>query len=154
MTSLKIGDKAPDFIGKDEKDNDISLRDYKGQKVVLYFYPRDLTPTCTTQACNLRDGGEELKSKNIAVIGVNDDPREKHQKFISKHDLNFPLIADTEREILKKYGVWGAKKFMGREFDGTHRTSFLIDEEGQIVDIIEKVKAKEHTEQVLKGFGL
>ncbi len=154
MTHLKIGDKAPDFVGKDEKEYDISLNDYKGQKVVLYFYPRDLTPTCTTQACNLRDGSEELKSNNIAVIGVNDDPGDKHQKFIQKHDLNFPLIADTDRIILKKYGAWGPKKFMGREFDGTHRMSFLIDEEGQIVDIIEKVKAKEHTEQVLKGFGL
>lgn len=154
MTVLKKGDKAPDFVGKDENGSDVRLSDYKGKKLALYFYPRDLTPTCTDQACSLRDGVDALKANNIHVVGVNDDPASKHQKFIEKHTLNFPLIADTEKEILKLYGVWGPKKFMGKTFDGTHRTTFLIDENGTIVNVIDKVKAKEHTAQVLDGFGL
>lgn len=154
MTHLKKGDKAPDFVGKDENGNDVKLSDYKGKKLALYFYPRDLTPTCTDQACSLRDGVDALKANNIHVVGVNDDPASKHQKFIEKHTLNFPLIADTEQTILKQFGVWGPKKFMGKTFDGTHRTTFLIDEDGTIVNVIDKVKAKEHTAQVLDGFRL
>lgn len=154
MTHLKKGDKAPDFVGKDENGNDVKLSDYEGKKLALYFYPRDLTPTCTDQACSLRDGIDALKANNIYVVGVNDDPASKHQKFIEKHTLNFPLIADTEQTILKQFGVWGPKKFMGKTFDGTHRTTFLIDESGTIVNVIDKVKAKEHTAQVLDGFGL
>lgn len=154
MTHLNKHDQAPIFNGKDANGNDVKLSDYKGKKLALYFYPRDLTPTCTEQACCLRDGTESLRAKNIYVVGVNDDPASKHQKFIDKHTLNFPLIADTEHEILSLYGVWGPKKFMGKTFDGTHRTTFLIDEEGKIVNIIDKVKAKEHTAQVLEGFGL
>lgn len=154
MTHLKKGDQAPDFIGKNENGADVRLSDYKGKKLALYFYPRDLTPTCTEQACSLRDGTESLSANNIYVVGVNDDPASKHQKFIEKHTLSFPLIADTEQNILKLYGVWGPKKFMGKTFDGTHRTTFLIDEDGKIVNIIDKVKAKEHTAQVLEGFGL
>ncbi len=153
MTHLKKGDKAPDFVGKDENGNDVKLSDYKGKKLALYFYPRDLTPTCTEQACSLRDGSAELQARNIYVVGINDDPASKHQKFIEKHTLNFPLIADTEQTILRVYGVWGPKKFMGKTFDGTHRTTFLIDENGSIAGIIDKVKAKEHTAQVLAGFG-
>lgn len=154
MTTLEKGSPAPDFTGTDESGNTISLNEYKGKKLVLYFYPRDLTPTCTTQACNFRDNIETLKGHNIEVLGVNDDPATKHQKFIDKHELPFPLIADTDRDVLKAYGVWGPKKFMGKVFDGTHRTTFLINEEGTIVEIIKKVKAKEHTQQVLDGFGL
>ncbi len=154
MTTLEKGSPAPDFAGKDESGNTISLNDYKGKKLALYFYPRDLTPTCTTQACNFRDHYDTLKEHNIEVLGVNDDPASKHQKFIEKHELPFPLIADTDRKVLQAYGVWGPKKFMGKVFDGTHRMTFLIDEEGGIVDIIKKVKAKEHTEQVLEGFGI
>jgi peroxiredoxin Q/BCP len=154
MTSLKKGDQAPNFIAKDENGNDVSLSSYQGKKVALYFYPRDLTPTCTDQACNLRDGSEALAEHGIAVLGVNDDPATKHQKFIEKHKLNFPLIADTDQTVLRLYGVWGPKKFMGKEFEGTHRTTFLIDEQGTIVDVITKVKAKNHTQQVLEGFGL
>lgn len=154
MTTLKPGDKAPDFQGKDQNDGTIQLSDFKGKKLALYFYPRDLTPTCTTQACNLRDGIDALKANNIEVIGVSDDPAAKHQKFIEKHDLNFPLIADTDQSVLKAFGVWGPKKFMGKEYDGTHRTTFLIDEQGEVVEVISKVKAKEHTQQILDGFGL
>lgn len=154
MTTLEKGSPAPDFSGTDESGDTISLNDYKGKKLALYFYPRDMTPTCTTQACNFRDNIETLNAHNIKVLGVNDDPAKKHQKFIDKHELPFPLIADTDRDILKAYGVWGPKKFMGKVFDGTHRTTFLIDEEGTIIDVIEKVKAKEHTQQVLDGFGI
>ena len=154
MTHLKNGDKAPSFTSIDHNGNKVSLSDYTGQKLALYFYPRDLTPTCTVQACDLRDHDAMLKEHNIAILGVNDDDAKKHQKFIDKHDLPFPLLVDTEKEVLKAYGVWGPKKFMGREFDGTHRTTFLIDENGIIVNIIEKVKAKIHTEQIIEGFGL
>ncbi len=154
MTTLKQGDQAPEFKGKDQNENTIALGDFKGKKLALYFYPRDLTPTCTTQACNLRDGIETLKANNIEVVGVSDDPAAKHQKFIEKHNLNFPLIADTDQAVLKAFGVWGPKKFMGKEYDGTHRTTFLIDEQGKVVDVISKVKAKEHTKQILDGFKL
>lgn len=154
MTLLQKGDKAPDFTAQDQKGNDISLSSFRGKKLALYFYPRDLTPTCTDQACNLRDGRALLAEKNIVIIGVSDDPSAKHERFIEKHALNFPLIPDTNQELLKSYGVWGPKKFMGKEFDGTHRTTFLIDEEGTISEVISKVKAKSHTDQIIEGFGL
>ena len=154
MTTLQKGDKAPDFSGIIQDGSEIKSSDYSGKKLVVYFYPRDMTPTCTTQACNIRDNFDALKGHGIEIIGVNDDPAKKHQKFIDKHELPFPLIADEERSVLQAFGVWGPKKFMGKEFDGTHRTTFLIDEEGTIVDVIKKVKAKEHTDQILNGFGL
>jgi peroxiredoxin Q/BCP len=154
MTHLEPGQDAPDFASVDQDGNEIKLSDYKGKKLALYFYPRDNTPTCTKQACNFRDNLDDLKAHNIEVLGVSDDSAKKHQNFISKQNLNFPLLADTDHSVLKAYGVWGPKKFMGKEFDGTHRTTFLIDEEGKIADIIKKVKATEHSDQVLKGFGL
>lgn len=154
MTHLNNGDKAPSFASINHNGNKVSLSDYTGKKLALYFYPRDLTPTCTVQACNLRDHYEELKQHNISLVGVNDDDAKKHQKFIAKNDLPFPLLVDTEREVLKTFGVWGPKKFMGREFDGTHRMTFLIDEQGTIVHIIRKVKAKIHSSQIIEGFGL
>lgn len=149
MTHLKQGDKAPQFSGKDQNGNDINLNDFKGKKVVLYFYPKDSTPGCTAQACDLRDNYDMLLSKGYVVIGVSADSEKSHQKFIEKHELPFPLIADTEKEIIKLYGVWGPKKFMGRTFDGINRTTFVIDEEGVIKEIIEKVKTKEHTKQII-----
>lgn len=155
MTTLQAGDKAPSFENIPDQDgNPVSLSDYKGDKLVIFFYPRDMTPTCTNQACNLRDSHQELQAKGIKILGVNDDPAKKHLKFIEKNSLPFPLLADEDRTVLKAYGVWGLKKFMGKEFDGTHRTTFLIDEEGTIVNVIKKVKAKEHNQQVLEGFGL
>lgn len=155
MTTLTAGDKAPDFANIPDQDgNKVSLADYKGKKLAIFFYPRDMTPTCTNQACNLRDNFGALQKAGIEILGVNDDPESKHQKFIDKHSLPFPLLADTERQVLQSYGVWGPKKFMGKEFDGTHRTTFLIGEDGNIVDVIKKVKAKEHDQQVLEGFGL
>lgn len=154
MTPLKAGDKAPKFKSNDQNNKELSLEDYKGRKLALYFYPRDLTPTCTTQSCSLRDGYNSLQKHGIEVLGVNDDPADKHVKFIDKNKLPFTLLADTKQEVLRAYGVWGPKKFMGKEFDGTHRTTFLIDEQGTIVDVISKVDAKNHAEQILKGFGL
>ncbi len=149
MSKLKPGDKAPDFKGKDQNGNIISLDDFKGHKLVLYFYPKDSTPGCTSQACNLRDNYDLLLEKGYKVVGVSADSEKSHQKFIEKHKLPFPLIADTEKEILKAFDVWGPKKFMGREFLGINRTTFVIDEEGVISEVISKVKTKDHTAQII-----
>lgn len=153
MTHLKEGDKAPELVGKDQNGQDVSLESYKGKKLVLYFYPKDDTPGCTMEACNFRDNHSELLAKGIAVVGVSADTEKKHQKFIDKHSLPFPLIADTEKELINAYGVWGPKKFMGREYDGIHRTTFIIDENGIILNVIAKVKNKVATEQVLELLG-
>ncbi len=149
MSKLKPGDKAPDFKGKDQNGNIISLDDFKGHKLVLYFYPKDSTPGCTSQACNLRDNYDMLLEKGYKVVGVSADSEKSHQKFIEKHNLPFPLIADTEKDILKAFDVWGPKKFMGREFLGINRTTFVIDEEGVISEVISKVKTKDHTAQIV-----
>lgn len=149
MTHLKEGDKAPDFTGKDQNGKNITLSDYRGKKVILYFYPKDNTPGCTMEACNFRDHYQDLQDKGFVVIGVSADTEKKHQNFIEKHSLPFTLIADTERELINAYGVWGLKKFMGREFDGIHRETFVINEEGVIDKIITKVKNKEATKQIL-----
>lgn len=151
MTKLKEGDKAPDFTAKDQYGNDISLGDFKGKKVVLYFYPKDDTPGCTTQACNFRDNYQKLSNAGYQVIGVSADDEKKHIKFTDKYELPFPLIPDTEKKIINAYGVWGEKKFMGRIFDGIHRETFVIDEDGKIEKVITKVKTKEAAEQILEG---
>jgi thioredoxin-dependent peroxiredoxin len=150
ITHLNPGDLAPDFNEKNQDNKQCALADYSGSILVLFFYPHDLTPTCTVEACNLRDNYKELLSMGISVLGVSEDTAEKHQKFISKHDLTYDLIADNERTMLKAYGVWGNKKFMGREFDGTHRTTFIIGKDGKIIDVIKKVKSKIHTAQILE----
>lgn len=153
MTTLLAGDSAPHFEGKNQAGENVSLDQFKGQKLALYFYPHDMTPTCTVEACNLRDNMQRLKDAGITVIGVSEDTEKKHLKFIDKYSLPFDLIADTDHKVQNAYGVWGKKKFMGREYDGTHRTTFLINEEGKIVDVIKKVKAKEHHLQILEGFA-
>jgi thioredoxin-dependent peroxiredoxin len=150
MEKLKVGDKAPIFKGNDQNGNKISLADFSEKKVVLYFYPKDSTPGCTAQACDLRDNYNLLLSKGYVVIGISADSEKSHQKFIEKHNLPFPLIADTDKEIIKAFGVWGPKKFMGRTFDGINRTTFIIDENGIIEDVIDKVKTNEHTKQIIK----
>ena len=150
MMHLKEGDKAPDFQGIDQDEKTISLSDYKGKKLILYFYPKDDTPGCTAEACNLRDNYSVLKKEGFELLGVSPDNPKKHQKFIDKYSLPFPLIADTEKEILNAYGVWGPKKFMGKEYDGVHRTTFIIDEAGKIEKIITKVNTKAHAEQILE----
>lgn len=148
MTHLKEGDKAPQFKAKDENGNPISLSDFKGKKKILYFYPKDNTPGCTANACDFRDNFEELQGLGYVIIGVSSQGEASHQKFIQKYDLPFPLIADTDLEVHNAYGVWGLKKFMGKEYDGTHRTTFLIDENDVITHIISKVKTKEATKQI------
>lgn len=150
MTHLKIGDQAPNFEGLDQHGEIIKLANYKGKKIVIYFYPKDNTPGCTAQACNLRDNEDELQSKNIQVIGISADSVISHGKFSNKFKLNFPLIADTDKIIIHQYGVWGAKKFMGRKYDGIHRTTFVLNEEHQIIGIIEKPNTKNHTTEILE----
>lgn len=151
MTQLKPGDKAPAFNGKDQNGQPLSLEGFKGYHLVLYFYPRDSTPGCTSQACNLRDNYDLLLEKGYRVVGVSADSEKSHQKFIEKNHLPFPLIADTDKEILKAYGVWGPKKFMGKVFDGIHRTTFVIDKQGVISEVITKVQTKDHAAQIVTG---
>jgi len=149
MKHLKIGDKAPDFKTEDQNGNPMNLSDFSGSKVILYFYPKDSTPGCTAQACNLRDNYDSLLKKGYKVMGVSADSAKKHQNFITKNELPFPLLMDEDKTIIQDYGVWGEKKFMGKIYDGIHRTTFIIDENGMIEDIIEKVKTKDHTAQIM-----
>ncbi|WP_299104213.1 thioredoxin-dependent thiol peroxidase [uncultured Tenacibaculum sp.] len=150
MTTLKIGDTAPNFEAKDEKGAVRKLSDYKGKKLVLFFYPKASTPGCTAEACNLRDNYESFLAQGYEILGVSADSAKRQQNWINKHELPFPLLADEEKEVINAFGVWGPKKFMGREYDGIHRTTFVIDENGVIEDVIAKVKTKEHTAQILK----
>lgn len=147
--ALKIGDKAPDFEVKNQNNETVKLSDFKGQKVVLYFYPKDNTPTCTTQACNIRDNYQQYTSKGIKVLGVSPDTAKKHQNFIKKFDLPFDLLVDEDKALNEAYGVWQEKQMYGKKYMGTVRTTFVIDENGVIENIIDNVKAKEHTDQIL-----
>jgi peroxiredoxin Q/BCP len=153
MKHLKVGDKAPVFTATDQNGKTINLGDFKGKKLVVYFYPKDNTPGCTTQACNLRDNYSDLLAKGIQVVGVSADSAGSHQKFIDKFTLPFPLIADEDRKVIEQFGVWGPKKFMGKEYDGIHRTTFLINEDQSIVGIIEKPNTKAHAEEIFKIFN-
>lgn len=150
MSLPQIGDKAPAFSGINQKGNTVSLADYAGKKLVLYFYPKDDTPGCTAQACNLTDNHKALQAQGYEVLGVSPDTDRKHQKFIDKYNLTFDLLADTEKETIQAYGVWVEKSMYGRQYMGVARTTFIIDEKGMIEDVIEKVKTKEHTAQILK----
>ncbi|MCB0495227.1 MAG: thioredoxin-dependent thiol peroxidase [Cyclobacteriaceae bacterium] len=147
---LKIGDKAPEFEVNDQAGNTVKLSDFKGKKVVLYFYPKDQTPGCTAQACNLRDNYKALQKAGYEVLGISSDTEKSHQKFIEKQSLPFTLLADTDKKVHDLYGTWVEKQMYGRSYMGTARTTFIIDENGVIEDIIEKVKTKEHTSQILK----
>ena len=149
MSEIVEGSKAPAFKGTDQNGNTISLTDFSGKKLILYFYPKDDTPGCTKEACNLRDNYNELKNTGFEVVGVSADKAEKHIKFIEKYNLPFPLISDESKEVLNAYGVWGSKKFMGREYMGIIRTTFVIDEDGIIENIITKVNTKNHTTQII-----
>ena len=150
MNNLKIGDKAPEINGIDQNGDKITLDQYKGKKVVLYFYPKDMTPGCTAQACDLSDNYNDLIKKGYDVLGVSCDSVKRHQKFIEKYNLPFNLISDEDKQVVNNYGVWQLKKFMGREYMGIVRTTFIIDEKGIIEDIITKVNTKQHTDQILK----
>lgn len=147
---LKPGDLAPDFAVNDQNGNPVKLSDFKGKKVVLYFYPKDNTPGCTAESCNLRDNYQVLQKAGYEVLGVSKDNEKSHVKFIDKYELPFTLLADTEFDIHKKYDTWVEKSMYGRKYMGTARTTFLIDEEGKIEEIIEKVKTKDHAAQILK----
>ena len=138
MTHLQVGDIAPDFTLKSDSDIDITLSDYKGQKVILFFYPRDNTPGCTKEACSVNDNFSKLKKAGVKVFGISPDTDAKHVKFSAKFGFKYPLLADTEKEVINKFGIWGEKKFMGKTFMGVHRTTFIIDEEGTISHIIKK----------------
>ena len=151
MTQLKPGDKAPAFSGVNENGETVTLGDFKGKKLILFFYPKDNTPGCTAEACNLRDNYELLQSKGYALLGVSPDSEKKHQNFINKFELPFPLLADTEQEVLNAYGVWGEKSMYGRKYMGVFRTTFVIDENGVIEKVFTKVKTKEHAEQILEN---
>jgi peroxiredoxin Q/BCP len=153
MIILKEGEKAPAFTGKDQNGQRISLADYKRKKVVLYFYPQDDTPTCTVQACNLRDNYSVLKTEGFSVIGVSPDDEKSHKKFEAKFGLPFPLVADPDHRIIDKYGVWGEKQLYGRKYLGLHRTTFLIDEKGVIRKIFLKPRSKQHAGDIAKAWA-
>lgn len=149
MTTLKTGDKAPDFSAKDQDGNLHTLKDYTGKKLVIFFYPKASTPGCTAEACNLRDNWETFKAQGYEILGVSADSQKRQQNFRNKYEMPFPLLADEEKEVINAFGVWGPKKFMGKKYDGIHRTTFVIDEKGIISDVISKVKTKEHAAQIL-----
>ncbi len=150
MAKLEIGDIAPSINSVDQNNNPITLAQFKGKKVVLYFYPKDMTPGCTVQSCNLRDNYKALLNKGYVVLGCSVDSPARHVKFIEKYDLPFTLISDEGKKVVEDYGVWGLKKFMGKEYMGISRTTFVIDEKGIVEEIIEKVKTKDHTSQIIK----
>jgi peroxiredoxin Q/BCP len=149
MTTLKAGDNAPNFEALDQTGNIIKLLDYKGKKLVLFFYPKASTPGCTMEACNLRDNYQTFLAQGYDVLGVSADSAKRQQNFINKNELPFPLLADEDKTVINAYGLWGPKKFMGREYEGIHRATFVIDEKGVIEEVIVKVKTKAHTEQIL-----
>lgn len=151
MTHLKPGDKAPNFSSVNENGEKVALKDFKGRKLILFFYPKDNTPTCTVEACNLRDNYSMLQEKGYELLGVSPDTQKKHQNFIKKFDFPFPLLADESLDVIKAFNVWGPKKFMGKEYDGLHRTTFVIDEKGKVEQVITKVKSKDHAAQILAG---
>lgn len=150
MTTLQIGDKAPNFSVKNQEGKTIELKDFEGKKLVIFFYPKASTPGCTAEACNLRDHYQHFLSNGYDIVGVSADSEKRQKNFSVKNELPYSLLADESKEMIDAYGVWGPKKFMGREYEGIHRTTFVIDEEGKISEIITKVKTKEHSSQILK----
>jgi peroxiredoxin Q/BCP len=149
MATLKIGDKAPEIQANDQHGKPVSLKEYTGKQVILYFYPKDDTPGCTAEACNLRDNYDDLLKQGFDVIGVSPDEEKKHLKFIEKYQLPFRLVADIDKKVAEAYGVWGLKKFMGKEYMGVNRTTFVIDVDGKIGKIIDKVETKNHAAQIV-----
>lgn len=149
MERLRVGNKVPEFSAKDQEGNTIRLSDYKGRKLVVFFYPRANTPGCTLEACNLRDNYEALQNQGYELLGVSADSQKKQANFKKKHELPFPLLADEDRAVIETFGVWGPKTFMGRSFEGIHRTTFIIDEAGVVEQVIEKVNTRDHAAQLL-----
>ncbi len=150
MNTLKVGDKVPEFSAKDQDGNTISLSDYAGKKLIVFFYPRANTPTCTNEACNLNENMKYLKKAGYEILGVSEDSQRKQANFREKFGFEYPLLADEDHTVIDAFGVWGPKKFMGREFDGIHRTTFIVDENGVVSRVINKVKAKQHAQQILE----
>jgi thioredoxin-dependent peroxiredoxin len=152
MELLKVGDQAPEIEFGDHEGKVHRISDYRGSKLIVYFYPKDNTPGCTDEACNLRDNYGLLLSKGFKIIGISADPLKSHQRFAGKFELPFPLIPDTERKVIEAFGVWGPKKFMGRVYDGIHRVTYIIDEQGLVEKVFEKVDTKRHAEQIIKEY--
>lgn len=150
MSTLKEGDKVPDFQAQDQDGNTIKSSDYKGKKLVVFFYPKASTPGCTAQACNLRDNYKELQDAGYAILGVSADSQKRQSTFKEKYEFPFPLLADEDKKVIEAFGVWGPKKFMGKEYEGINRTTFLIDENGKVKRVISKVKTKDHAAQILE----
>lgn len=151
METLQAGDTVPNFTVNDEAGNSVSLSDYKGKKLIVFFYPKANTPGCTAEACNLRDHYKELQDAGYALLGVSADSEKKQSNFKEKFDFPFPLLADENKEVINAFGVWGLKKFMGKEYDGIHRKTFLVDENGVVARVIDKVKTKDHAAQILEA---
>ncbi|NJB35515.1 thioredoxin-dependent thiol peroxidase [Croceivirga sp. JEA036] len=149
MNMLQAGDKVPEFSAKDQDGNTISLSDYKGKKLVVFFYPKASTPGCTAEACNLRDNYQELQAQGYDLLGVSADSEKRQANFKNKYEFPFPLLADEDKTVINAFGVWGPKKFMGKEYDGIHRTTFIVNEEGVVKEVITKVKTKDHAAQIL-----
>ncbi|KAB1071403.1 thioredoxin-dependent thiol peroxidase [Tamlana haliotis] len=150
MQTLKQGESVPDFTSKDEQGNPVSLSDYRGKKLIVFFYPKASTPGCTNEACNLRDNYEALQAEGYELLGVSADSEKRQTNFKTKYEFPFPLLADEDKTVINAFGVWGPKKFMGREYDGIHRKTFLIDENGVVERVIDKVKTKDHAAQILE----
>ncbi|CAI8403831.1 MAG TPA: thioredoxin-dependent thiol peroxidase [Flavobacteriaceae bacterium] len=150
MNTLKVGDKVPNFSVTDQDGNTITMQDYQNKKVIVFFYPAASTPGCTAEACNLRDHYKDLQDKGYDIIGVSADTEKKQSNFRNKYDFPFPLLADTNKDVIQAFGVWGLKKFMGREYDGIHRKTFLVDK-GVVTHVIDKVKTKTHALQILES---
>jgi len=150
MNTLKQGDKVPKFTVNDQDGNPVSLSDYKGKKLIVFFYPKASTPGCTAEACNLTDNYKALQDKGYEILGVSADSEKRQTNFKNKYSFPFPLLADEEKEVINAFGVWGLKKFMGKEYDGIHRKTFLIDEDGVVAHVIDKVKTKDHAAQILE----
>ena len=150
MNTLKQGDKVPNFTVNDQDGNPVSLSDYKGKKLIVFFYPKASTPGCTAEACNLSDNYKTLQKQGYNILGVSADSQKRQENFKNKYKFPFPLLADEDKTVINAFGVWGPKKFMGKEYDGIHRTTFIINERGVISKIIEKVKTKDHASQILE----
>ncbi|WP_026809805.1 thioredoxin-dependent thiol peroxidase [Arenibacter latericius] len=149
MNTLKVGDKVPSFSAKDQDGNTINLSDYEGKKLIVFFYPKASTPGCTAEACNLRDNYSELQAQGYELLGVSADSQKRQSNFRNKYDFPFPLLADEDHTVLNTFGVWGPKQFMGRKYDGIHRMTFVIDENGVVSKVIDKVKTKDHAAQIV-----
>jgi peroxiredoxin Q/BCP len=150
---LNLGDKLPELSVKNQEDKEVSLSTFLGKKLAVYFYPKDDTPGCTAQACSIQNGEQELIKNGVAVVGVSADTVASHNKFATKHRLAFPLLSDTEKTLIEAFGVWGPKKFMGKTYDGIHRKTFLFNESGELIHVIDKPDTKNHAEEILKIFG-